>query len=453
MKKKIFLKLLIILAVFRCTPQDSLNDSRGRTVTIKDVVSVYIPEGTLSDSEIINVTTSTDPQILSSFDELTGLYQASDRMSSFIKISSETLPSNDAMTITVKVPSDFLSKIPSNHGIALYAQVYQDSGEEILDVFEQLTASFDEKTKTISTSIPRSVFTNKRATTFYDANFVIAAIPKRTSTKTKAGGLCIGPIGKPLEIVEVTSPYSPMRILDGVAKPHLGVDLRCSVGTLVYAVDDGYVVDVKTQVEEGTGRVIGYGKYLFIKHTNGSSTLYAHLSDIIVKRGAWVKKGQTIALSGNTGTTTGPHLHFEYVPYGEIVQSDKRIDPMLCMNLSQNAKAPTVSTLAPSNITTDKATVGGNVTDDGGLKLSEKGIYWSTSSNPISSGRKVSSTSAGTGVYSFNLTGLSQDTRYYVCAFATNTMGTSYGNVMSFYTEEESYKPSVTTGSISNITH
>ena len=457
MMKKILLKIFTILIIFGCSPQDTINDSDARTIEIKDVVSVYIPEGTVSDPGVINVTTSTDNQVLSDFDKLKDLFQATERLSYFIRITSDTKPVNDAITVTVKVPSDFLSNIPSDHGIALYAQVYQDGGEEIIDVFEQLTASYDGKTRTISSSVPRSVFTDKRTNVSYDANFIIAAIPKRSSANTKAGGVCVGPIGMPLAQLDiekdVTSPYSPMRILNGEAKPHLGVDLRCSVGTLVYAADDGYVVNIRVETDPETGKVKGYGKYLYIRHTNGASTLYAHLSETIVKIGSRVTKGQAIALSGNTGTSTGPHLHFEYVPYGDIVQSDKRIDPILCMNLFQ-MKAPTVSTTNASNITTNKATVGGNVTDQGGVKIFEKGVYWGTSSNPVGSGEKIYSTVSGTGAFYFDLSGLTQDTKYYLCAFASNDMGTGYGDVLSFYTdEEESEKPTVTTGSISSITH
>ena len=55
----------------------------------------------------------------------------------------------------------------------------------------------------------------------------------------------------------------------------------------------------------------GYGNYVLIRHNNSTETVYAHLSKFIVKQGDYVKCGQPIALSGNTGRSTGPHLHFE----------------------------------------------------------------------------------------------------------------------------------------------
>lgn len=89
-------------------------------------------------------------------------------------------------------------------------------------------------------------------------------------------------------------------------KPHLhrGIDLSCPQGTEVVSPLDGEVVEAFTQKEGGN--------ILVIKHSEDVTTLYAHLKEFKVKKGDKVKKGQVIALSGNTGLyTTGPHLHFE----------------------------------------------------------------------------------------------------------------------------------------------
>lgn len=85
---------------------------------------------------------------------------------------------------------------------------------------------------------------------------------------------------------------------------HRGVDLSAKVGTPIYAADGGVVQAVYK-------KSYGYGYHIIISHGNGYSTLYAHLSKIKVSVGDKVAKGQVIALSGNTGRTTGPHLHFE----------------------------------------------------------------------------------------------------------------------------------------------
>ncbi|NLE25271.1 MAG: M23 family metallopeptidase [Clostridiaceae bacterium] len=86
-------------------------------------------------------------------------------------------------------------------------------------------------------------------------------------------------------------------------KSHDGIDIGNKSYPTIYAAGDGKVVEA--------GRTSGYGNYVAISHGNGFKTLYAHLSSYNVKVGDWVKKGQKIAKMGNTGTSTGTHLHFE----------------------------------------------------------------------------------------------------------------------------------------------
>ncbi|MCY4554422.1 MAG: M23 family metallopeptidase [Candidatus Poribacteria bacterium] len=84
---------------------------------------------------------------------------------------------------------------------------------------------------------------------------------------------------------------------------HEGIDLRAAVGTRVYASKAGRVIFA--------GRKGGYGKIVGIEHEGNFSTWYGHLSRIRVKVGQTVSQGRVIGLSGNTGISTGPHLHFE----------------------------------------------------------------------------------------------------------------------------------------------
>ena len=87
-------------------------------------------------------------------------------------------------------------------------------------------------------------------------------------------------------------------------KPHTGIDYGCPEGTDVYASADGVV---KYAEFDKTG----FGNTIIIRHNNGKATLYAHLSKIFAYVGQTVKQGNAIGLSGSTGNTTGPHLHFE----------------------------------------------------------------------------------------------------------------------------------------------
>lgn len=89
----------------------------------------------------------------------------------------------------------------------------------------------------------------------------------------------------------------------GASTNHQGIDWACPVGTAVMASSTG------TVTRAGWGS--GYGYVVYIRHADGRETRYGHLSKVLVKAGQTVQQGQKIALSGNTGRSTGPHLHFE----------------------------------------------------------------------------------------------------------------------------------------------
>lgn len=86
---------------------------------------------------------------------------------------------------------------------------------------------------------------------------------------------------------------------------HTGIDIAGDTGDRVQAAKDGVVA--------AAGRMGGYGLAVKLDHPDGTSTLYAHASRLLVKKGQKVKQGDTIALVGSTGHSTGPHLHFEVI--------------------------------------------------------------------------------------------------------------------------------------------
>ncbi len=85
-----------------------------------------------------------------------------------------------------------------------------------------------------------------------------------------------------------------------------GVDCAAPVGTPIYASAAGTIETAKYEGYNG-----GYGKFVRIKHSNGMTTLYGHMSKVLVEPGQSVVQGQQIGLVGNTGRSTGPHVHFE----------------------------------------------------------------------------------------------------------------------------------------------
>jgi murein DD-endopeptidase MepM/ murein hydrolase activator NlpD len=103
----------------------------------------------------------------------------------------------------------------------------------------------------------------------------------------------------PLKLVKVTSPFGNRN-----GDFHEGVDLHAPIGTPVYASQSGKVLYSGSKIN-------GYGKLVVLKHASGISTVYAHNSKLLVRKGDFVTKGRLIAQSGKTGRAHGPHLHFE----------------------------------------------------------------------------------------------------------------------------------------------
>jgi murein DD-endopeptidase MepM/ murein hydrolase activator NlpD len=98
---------------------------------------------------------------------------------------------------------------------------------------------------------------------------------------------------------------------------HYGIDLAAPMRTPEHAAMDGVVLRA--------GAASGFGLAVYILHENGDVTVYGHMDEILVEPGQFVEAGETIALLGNRGQSTGPHLHFE-VHQGGI--DGKRIDPL-----------------------------------------------------------------------------------------------------------------------------
>lgn len=96
---------------------------------------------------------------------------------------------------------------------------------------------------------------------------------------------------------------------------HNGMDLSISVNTPIYAAADGTVV-----IRRNEGAKKGYGNYLVIKHDRNYYTVYGHLNKWLVSQGDHVRAGQEIAKSGNTGNSSGPHLHFEVLKNAPLVR-------------------------------------------------------------------------------------------------------------------------------------
>lgn len=129
------------------------------------------------------------------------------------------------------------------------------------------------------------------------------------------------PFGRPLQNTSISSRFGKRKDpVNGKSGFHTGIDFRGQRGDKVYATADGVV---KKAFKNG-----GYGNYVTIDHGNGYTTSFAHLDRYLVKRGERVSRGQIIGLVGNTGRSTGPHLHYE------ICLDKKPINPYQFMKVA-----------------------------------------------------------------------------------------------------------------------
>ncbi|HHY69919.1 MAG TPA: peptidoglycan DD-metalloendopeptidase family protein [Bacillota bacterium] len=130
---------------------------------------------------------------------------------------------------------------------------------------------------------------------------VIADLQAEGHQREKPGGLSmIRPVSGGWVSSEYGNRWHPIL---GKYKWHSGIDIAVNSGTPIKAAEDGTVIL--------SGSNGGYGLCVIIDHGGGISTLYGHASKLLVKKGDIVTRGQTVALAGSTGVSTGPHLHFE----------------------------------------------------------------------------------------------------------------------------------------------
>jgi len=109
----------------------------------------------------------------------------------------------------------------------------------------------------------------------------------------------------------ISSPFGPRRLAITRSTFHVGMDIAVPTGTAILATKDGIV--------SRSGWIGSYGYAVYLEHSDGSQTRYAHMSRVLVRSGQRVRQGERIGLVGSTGLSTGPHLHFEIRYAGRAV--------------------------------------------------------------------------------------------------------------------------------------
>jgi murein DD-endopeptidase MepM/ murein hydrolase activator NlpD len=136
-------------------------------------------------------------------------------------------------------------------------------------------------------------------------------LPPPGSLSRSSGGDDEGRDGQPDSWPLAERGFVTQGRIDEGGRAHPGLDIATPTGSYIRAAGAGRVTEV--------GEDATYGKYVRIDHDNGYETLYAHASDTSVELGEEVRKNEVIALSGSTGESTAPHLHFEILLEGETV--------------------------------------------------------------------------------------------------------------------------------------
>ncbi len=209
----------------------------------------------------------------------------------------------------------------------IFPQHYQELSEPIIKMFNEKTSTTlvkpeketpkpkdEEKSAPHSTTVTTDEFIYDYEVGQEDSDtaqyiFDLGLVRQMSTSKTNAFKMIM-----PLKPIRVSSPFGyRVNPVTGNYGIHGGIDLSANSGTAIKAVLSGKVLKSKYSSD--------YGNFVTIDHGDGLITLYAHCSKLLVKAGDTVKQGDTIALVGSTGRSTGPHLHLE------VRINDVRINP------------------------------------------------------------------------------------------------------------------------------
>jgi len=225
----------------------------------------------------------------------------------------EILPDNTKDTIYYVVKNgDTLSGLGAKFGVKLATLKYLNDLDNINSIRPGMKMKVPPKGYEVSQAQIAKKEKEKQAK-LAQSRTTVSRSSSTTQNRTYSGDYQ----GSSSEI-SLSVPVSYSYISRGVGGGHAGIDYVCSVGTPVRSSAAGVVMVVST------GWSGGYGNMIVVNHGGGIATRYGHLSQINVSPGETVTRGQKIGLSGNTGRSTGPHLHFEKLVNGRWVYVNLR---------------------------------------------------------------------------------------------------------------------------------
>ena len=277
---------------------DNARKMLERTYAFNDTVTV---KGKTSLSDILTAYAMTESDFMNLNPDYTPGKTSKVRINSEIPyirvVTTQKYTENTLVRYTVKYEMD--------------NTIYEGNSEikkEGLDGFKKVS-------KTSYAVNGNSVYTHAGKPQIKEAITEVVLVGTKESPKGKTTGTFVNPSSGVLS--------SRFGRRDG--RLHKGIDLCGDVGSDIYAADGGTVTFAGWDKS-------GYGNMVTIEHENGYTSLYAHCNKIYVSEGEKVTKGDVIAALGNTGRSTGPHLHFEVIE----TESGKAIDPISVFNIPVN---------------------------------------------------------------------------------------------------------------------
>lgn len=292
-----------------------------------EVVEAYLPENLLTPVEEATDRVIMEQETASIYEVVSGdtlseiAIKVNIPMDKIIEMNDSledertTLQIGQELVITVPEPELSVTRVEQNY----YEEIY-DADVIIIDVddwyttqtevLQQPSAGFRKVVANVS-------FVNDKEISreILKEEVVMEAVPKIMRRGTKIPPTYV----KPISGGRLTSNFGKRNApKKGASTYHKGVDWATPTGTPVYASCGG------TVAKAGWGS--GYGYVVYINHADGRQTRYGHLSKVLVSVGQSVKQGDRIALSGNTGVSTGPHLHFE------ILINGSQVNPLKYLN-------------------------------------------------------------------------------------------------------------------------
>lgn len=210
------------------------------------------------------------------------------------KCNMEKKIERETMSVLKNITSISNVKKPINFDL-FYEKYYDEDNHNVNNKFLYLSAVIDGKIKRIYK------FKNDGIEEYINSDGTIINSNKKVAMFIQ-----------PISYNKISSPFGlRTHPITGRTKFHTGADLKANIGTPVKASAGGVVTKASY--------CSGYGNYISINHAGGLKTSYAHLSKILVRPGQHVTQGQLIAYSGNSGNSTGPHLHYELSKNGKFI--------------------------------------------------------------------------------------------------------------------------------------